>query len=193
VLARHHDPNTVIEKLNTYLGFNYTTPNDTLMAQSALKEPQSPSIEQLWGGYKIHRQGNSLTVTVPRRVGLDAESVVMRAGTYRGQVIYLKAIPSPAASGEEFGVETVVTTDTGETIVEDFLGSNSVRDSGDDSALTIPSKYTDRFPKGTYPLVASARTTRRIDYLKIVPVCVHENAESVADSDLVQAVQTFST
>jgi hypothetical protein len=163
------------------------------MAQTASTQMRSPPVEHPCGRYKITQQGNSSTIGVPRQTPLDIASVIMRAGEYCGQAIYLKAIPDSGAETQGSETQTVISTDAGETIVEDFLGSYSVRDSGDDNALTIPSAHTDRFPKKTKPLIVAARSARGIDYLKIIPVCVWEKAESIAHDDLVRAEQTLSS
>jgi hypothetical protein len=174
----------VLEKHTTLLGFNYIHPFSMSMAQSAASEPQFPAIEQPCGQYKIHEQGNSLTVTVPRRIHVDFGAVYMREGKHHGRTIYLKAVPAtpPQSAGSR-----EITTDAGVTIVEDYIDLYDIRTKGDDTTLTVPSDCeTDRLPEKSHPMVVAGYDADGVVYLKIIPECVYERAESIAPDALVR-------
>lgn len=160
------------------------------MTQSAATDPQNPAsesqpaIEQPCGQYKIQEQGHSLTVTVPRRIPLDVGSVFIREGKHHGRTLYLKALPAtpPQSVGSR-----EITTDAGETILEDYIDLFDSRPKGDDTMLTVPAERdTDRFAAQSYPMVVAGYDAEGIAYLKFIPECVYERAGSIAPDVLVR-------
>jgi hypothetical protein len=160
------------------------------MAQAAPQTAHYDPIERPCGQYTIQEQGHSLTVTVPERMDLAAETTVsIRKGLYHGRVIYLKAIPLEAAFTGHPGTRPVTTTVEGERITEDEVGVYIVRD-GTNKMLTVPAECgTDRFAEQTEPMLVTGTADERFMYLKIIPECLYEASWSIATDDLVRIEQ----
>lgn len=184
-------PNTVLEKPNTLLGFNYMHTFALSMTQSAASGTQTSAIEQPCGQYKIHKQGHSLTVTVPRRIHLDVGSVFVREGKHHGRTLYLKVVPVSASPS--VGPQTIP-TDAGVTITDEPIDFYDVRTRGEDTTLTIPSDCdTDRFPEETYPMIVAGYREEGVAHLKLIPECVYKRADSVTSDDLVRSEMSIVT
>jgi hypothetical protein len=150
--------------------------------------------EHCYGQRSVYKQGHSLTVTIPRRLGIEAagDTVMLREGRAHGHVIYLKAIPIEAMLDGYPGTTPVTQTERGDPIEEQQLGSFRVR-GGRTTALTIPATcHTERFDGGTTPMIVGASAAGRVTYLKLIPECLYEHTKSVATHDLVRGDQTLS-
>jgi hypothetical protein len=166
------------------------------MAQTASPPPQYGSTEHCYGQRSVHKQGNSLTVTIPRRMGIEAagDTVMIRAGRAHGHVIYLKAIPIDAMLDRRPGTALVTRAEGGDRIDERELGTFRVRGgTTTTTALTIPAKCkTDRFATETAPMVVGAIAEGRLTYLKLIPECLYDHTKSIATPDLVRGDHTIS-
>jgi hypothetical protein len=147
-------------------------------------------IERECGQYSIHKKGNSLTVIVPGRISIAADSVIIREAFYLDRVIYLRIIPVTEAVGDDFTKQCVKVFD-GERIIERKIDYYSVRVDADGQWVTIPSKRsTDRFARKTTPMVVSAHTDTGVAYLKLFPECLYEHADSSDTTDIIAVEQT---
>lgn len=161
------------------------------MAQTDWDSGQSGPIEQPYGQYSVHRQGNSRTVTVPRATGLDAHTQIsVRAGWYDEKLIYLKAVPLKATFQGLPGTETGLTTSDGARITEDEIDIFCVR--GGDSEcqyLTIPAKCeTTEFPTGSEPMLVGGLVDGELSYIKLIPDSLFSATGSVVTDDLVHTI-----
>jgi hypothetical protein len=158
------------------------------MAQTGPETPQPGPHERPYGQYTIREDGNSVAVTIPRMMELAAGTTMrIRAGRWRGRVIYLKALPIETAFSGQPGTETVTTTAQGERITEEKVGRGeySVHD-GTNKSLVIPDGCeTDRFPKESAPMLVAGTTEMGFVYVKIIPECLYEAVWSIASDDLI--------
>jgi hypothetical protein len=165
------------------------------MHLTGARETERP-LEQPCGQYIIHKKGHSLTITIPSSIFLEADEFIMREGIYQERTIYLKAVPLDAALDGDPGTHRVTTTEAGDPLTEAKIKGRtfSVRCKNRGKRLTIPADCrTDRFAKKTSPMIVSAWGPTGVAYLKFIPQCLYDRADSHATTDLVAAEQTRST
>jgi hypothetical protein len=161
------------------------------MAQASLPPAQAAPIEQSYGQYSVHFQGNSLSVTVPRPMNLSAETPVsMRVGRYEGRVVYLKAVPLDAAFAGLPGTQPVTEIGEDGRITETEIDVFSVRGgNSEDKALTIPAKCkTERFERKTEPMLVCGTVEGEVAYLRLIPECLYERTGSIDVADIVRTM-----
>ena len=116
---------------------------------------------------------------------IASESVIIREAFYLDRVVYLRIIPVTEAVGSDFKKQCIKVID-GERIVERKIDFYNVRVDEDGQWLTVPFKRsTDRFARNTKPMVVSAHTNTGIAYLKLLPECLYERADSSATADII--------
>jgi hypothetical protein len=162
------------------------------MSQAGLQTGQNSVMERPYGQYTIRVEGNSKTVTVPRAFPLEAGTdIQMRAGWFDGKLIYLKAVPLPAAFKGLPGTKGVAITEHAEKLSERKV-DNIYRVRGgttEDKALTIPKKCeTVRFPEKSEPIVVSGRVGAEITYLRLIPECLHSKTSAIAVSEIIRTL-----
>lgn len=158
------------------------------MAQAAQAARYGPR-EQPCRQYTVHKQGNSLAVTVPEMVNLARGTAVnIGAGRYRGHVLYLKVIPAdgPYTQPES---RRITTTVQGERITEEIEQNDYYKvGTGKNKTLTIPVQYTaERFERKTEPMLVTGTNNQEFTYLKLIPEGLFRKAGSIAVDDLVRA------
>jgi hypothetical protein len=147
--------------------------------------------ERPYGQYRIRVEGNSKTVTVPRAFPLDAETPIrVRTGWFDGKLIYLKAVPYPAAAKGLPGTKGVALTEHAEKLVEQEVGFYRVRGgNSDDKSITIPKKCdTVRFPEKSEAIVVSGRVGGEIAYLRLIPEYIHSETGAITVSEILRTV-----
>jgi hypothetical protein len=147
--------------------------------------------ERPYGQYKVRVEGNSKTVTVPRAFPLDTETPIeVRTGWFDGKLIYLKAVPLPAAMKGLPGAKGVTITEHAEKLVEERVDIYRVRGgNSDDKSITIPRKCdTVRFPEKSEPIVISGRVGGEIAYLRLIPEYIHSETGAITITEILRTV-----
>jgi virulence-associated protein VagC len=148
-------------------------------------------MERPYGQYAIRVEGNSKTVTVPRAFPLEAGTdIQVRAGWLDGKLIYLKAVPLPAAFEGLPGTKGVAITEHGEKLTEEKVDIYRVRGgTSEDKSITIPKKCdTMRFPEKSEPIVVSGRVGGEIAYLRLIPEYLHSETGAIAVSEIIRSL-----
>lgn len=132
-----------------------------------------------------------MTVTIPRAMQLETKTPVsLREGRYDGQVVYLKAVPLPAAldglPGTQYDAETV----DGKTIEEDEIDVYTVRGGESETkSLTIPARCNTRhFERQSKPMVVGGRAEEQVVYVKLIPESLYETTGSITLTEIVQSL-----
>lgn len=168
------------------------------MSTSRPTGPATPR-ERPCGQYKIHPQGNSLSVTVPETSGLTPGTALsMRRGWYDDQLLYLKAVPATAPSDARAASQPTPIADGGEQVTETSITAPYTVRTADPPMMTIPAEEppdpladdTEPLAENTYPVLVAGRVAGSLAYLKVIPEALYTAAGSIAISDHIQHVTT---